>query len=60
MAHRCGIGREELSVVCHSRLAPSARDGHDRAVVSLPVCGAFVGRAAELAALQDAYRDPAV
>lgn len=29
-------------------------------MVSLPVCGAFVGRAAELAALQDAYRDPAV
>ncbi|MEU2031406.1 ATP-binding protein [Nocardia amamiensis] len=29
-------------------------------VVSLPVCGAFVGRAAEVAALQDAYRDPAV
>ncbi len=46
--------------MCHSRLAPSARCGHDRAVVSLPVCGAFVGRAAELAALQDAYRDPAV
>ncbi len=46
--------------MCHSRLAPSARYGHDRAVVSLPVCGAFVGRAAELAALQDAYRDPAV
>ncbi|WP_454197902.1 ATP-binding protein [Nocardia sp. Marseille-Q1738] len=29
-------------------------------MVSLPVCGAFVGRAAEVAALQDAYRDPAV
>ncbi|WP_330231437.1 AAA family ATPase [Nocardia sp. NBC_00508] len=28
--------------------------------MSLPVCGAFVGRAAEVAALQDAYRDPAV
>ncbi|WP_169810574.1 helix-turn-helix transcriptional regulator [Nocardia arthritidis] len=29
-------------------------------MVSLPVCGAFVGRAAELAALQDAYGEPAV
>ncbi|MBF6469452.1 AAA family ATPase [Nocardia beijingensis] len=29
-------------------------------MVSLPVSGAFVGRAAELAALQDAYREPAV
>ncbi|MGY1948057.1 ATP-binding protein [Nocardia asiatica] len=29
-------------------------------MVSLPVCGAFVGRAAELAALQSAYRDPSV
>ncbi|BDU00757.1 helix-turn-helix transcriptional regulator [Nocardia sputorum] len=41
-------------------MAPSARGGHDRAVVSLPVRGAFVGRAAELTALQDAHRDPAV
>ncbi|MGK8524275.1 ATP-binding protein [Nocardia asteroides] len=29
-------------------------------MVSLPVSGTFVGRAAELAALQDAFRDPAV
>ncbi|MEU2123992.1 helix-turn-helix transcriptional regulator [Nocardia niwae] len=29
-------------------------------MVSLPVSGAFVGRAAELAALHDAYRNPAV
>ncbi|MFG1796082.1 ATP-binding protein [Nocardia sp. NPDC049149] len=29
-------------------------------MVSFPVCGAFVGRAAEMSALQDACRDPAV
>ncbi|NKY28325.1 AAA family ATPase [Nocardia gamkensis] len=29
-------------------------------MVSLPVCGAFVGRAAELAALQDAHGEPTV